>query len=243
MGEHRLLCGDATSADDAQAVLGSQKPEIMVTDPPYGIDYDPNWREEAAKAGKLKFGATSLGVVANDDRVDWTTALGLFLGDIAYVWHAAIYAGEVLDHLAKVGMFTRAQIVWTKQAFVISRGHYNWQHETCWYAVRKGKTAGWVGGHSESTVWQIDSVNLSHVKADDAVTFHGTQKPVECMARPMRNHRVKSVYDPFLGSGTTLIAAEQLGRRCYALEIEPSYCDIAVTRWEEFTGQTAQKES
>ncbi len=130
----------------------------------------------------------------------------------------------------------RSQIVWRKPAFAISRGHYHWQHESCWYAVRKGKVSKWCGDRSQSTVWDISNRIEEH-------TDHSTEKPVECMARPIRNHGGADdhVYEPFSGSGTTLIACEQLNRRCFAIEIEPGYVQMAIDRWEQFTGQKAVK--
>jgi DNA modification methylase len=128
----------------------------------------------------------------------------------------------------------RAQIIWAKDRLVLSRGDYHWQHEPCWYAVRTGTSVHRTDDRLQTTLWAIPS-------RDDAGHGHSTQKPVECMARPLRNHHALAVYDPFLGSGTTLIAAEQLSRRCYAIEIAPSYLQIAIDRWEAFTGKTAVK--
>jgi DNA modification methylase len=176
----------------------------MVTDPPYGVDYDPEWRHGAGLSD-----SHSIGQVRNDDRVDWTAAYKLFPGDVAYVWHAGRFAGDLAQNLAAAGFGIRAQIIWRKPAFAISRGQYHWQHEPCWYAVRQGRTSKWVGDRSQSTVWDVSN------RIDDR-TEHSTQKPIECMARPVQNHggREDAVYDPFLGSGTTLVACEQLGRRC-----------------------------
>lgn len=239
LGRHRLLCGDSTRADDVGRLLAGATPLLMVTDPPYGVNYSPEWRNEA-----LGEGNRSIGKVANDDRADWREAWALFAGDVAYVWHAASKAWEVAGSLFDCGFEVRAQIVWAKQHFVISRGHYHYQHEPCWYAVRKGRTAHWCGDRKQSTLWQINNGLLQGGprKAEDAITGHGTQKPVEAMARPMRNHDVAEVYEPFCGSGTTVIAAEQLGRRCYAMEIDPRYCDVIVERWERLTGQKARLE-
>jgi DNA modification methylase len=238
LGDHRLLCGDATVAADVERLFDGAKPFLMVTDPPYGVEYDPGWRDEAAKAGHLTTAPRRLGKVANDDRIDWTEAWSLFTGDVVYCWHAGQHASEVHETLVRCGFQVRAQIVWAKPGFVISRGHYNCQHEPCWYAVRKCATAHWVGDHSQSTLWQISN----HLTDAEGKTGHGTQKPVECMARPIRNHGGKEdhVYDPFVGSGTTIIACEQLGRKCYAMEIEPKYVDVAVRRWEQFTGKQAE---
>ena len=116
---------------------------------------------------------------------------------------------------------------------MIGRGHYHWRHETCWYAVKKGAQAHWAGDRKASTLWEIDNPRKSG-------TGHSAQKPVECMQRAIHNHQ-GDVYDPFVGSGTTIIAAEQEQCRCYALEIEPAYVDVSVKRWEDFTGQKAQQ--
>ncbi len=231
LGDHRLLCGDATSAEDVGRVLDGAEPNLMVTDPPYGVDYQPEWRDEAPLARADR----SLGKVTADDQADWGAAFQLFGGAAAYVWHADRFASVVQRALEAADLPTRAQIIWNKGGkYPVSRGHYHWQHEPCWYVARKGVSARWQGGRKETTVWDIDLV------AKDDATGHSTQKPVECMARPIRNHE-GDVYDPFVGSGTSIIAAEQLGRRCYAMDIDPTYCDVARVRWEQFTGQKAKR--
>jgi DNA modification methylase len=154
---------------------------------------------------------------------------------VAYVWHAGLHACEVAASLVTAGFQLRSQIIWAKDRFAISRGDYHWQHEPAWYAIRKGGSANRTDDRTQSTVWQVAA------REDDG-HGHGTQKPVEVMARPIRNHHVDEVYDPFLGSGTTLIAAEQLGRRCFGLEIESAYCDVVVMRWEGLTGEKAKRE-
>ena len=236
LGEHRLLCGDSTDPVSVARLLDGRTPFLMVTDPPYGVEYDPEWRQEAADKGLKGFHPGRMGTVQNDERGDWTAAYELFPGHVAYVWHAGVHAGLVAANLHTAKFSIRSQIIWKKSSFAISRGHYHWQHEPCWYAVRKGGSAKWAGDRSQSTAWEIKNVVD---KADN--TDHGTQKPVECMARPIRNHggTADDVYDPFLGSGTTLIAAEQLGRKCFGLEISPAYADVIVQRWEQLTGGKA----
>lgn len=264
LGRHRLLCGDATNLSSVERLLSGNQPGLMVTDPPYGVGYNPGWRHEAGINDSER-----LGSVANDDRADWRDAWELFPGDVAYVWHSGLHAHEVADGLIAAGFTPRAQIIWVKNRIVIGRGHYHWRHEPALYAVRDGKpdswaegadraqeaavryldgheaavyavrdgsTAEWGGSRKESTVWEIESAG------QDVETVHGTQKPVECMARPIRNHDHAEVYDPFCGSGTTVVAAEQLGATCYALELEPAYCDVIVARWEALTGETAEVE-
>jgi DNA modification methylase len=228
MGPHRLACGDSTDGGLVAALLGSMKPHLMVTDPPYGVEYDPAWRH---RVGVNR--SSRVGKVRNDERADWEAAWALFPGNIAYVWHGALHASTVADGLTRHGFAIRAQIIWAKERLVIGRGDYHWQHEPCWYAVRK--KGNWTGDRKQTTLWTIPS------GGQDIETAHGTQKPVECMRRPLLNNSDagQAVYDPFLGSGTTLIAAETTGRVCLAIELEPLYVDVAVRRWQAFTGKPA----
>jgi DNA modification methylase len=232
LGRHRLMCGDSTRADIVDLVLDGAVPNLMVTDPPYGVEYDPNWRNEADRANGKPSGARAVGLVSNDDTAEWGGAWSLFPGNVVYCWHAGRHASTVQRSLEDAGFEMRSQIIWAKNRLIISRGHYHWQHEPCWYAFRKGATAAWIGDRSQTTLWQIE-----HAKSD---TGHGTQKPVEAMRRPIQNHE-GDVYDPFLGSGTTLIAAEIMKRRCFGIELNPAYCDVIVTRWENATGQKAER--
>ena len=230
LGRHRLMYGDCTKADDVDRLLDGGKPNLMVTDPPYGVNYDAGWRNRALK----KHRDLAVGPVTNDDRGDWRAAWALFPGNVAYVWHpAGANSVGFYRSLVESRFDVRMQIIWAKNQLVIGRGHYHVQHEPCWYAVRKGAGASWRGDRKQSTVWSIDKPLKSE-------TGHSTQKPVECMARPIRNHEGE-VYDPFVGSGTTLIAAERQGRICYAMEIEPRYVDIAVARWAAYTGGEAER--
>jgi DNA modification methylase len=232
LGPHRLICGDATDAETVKNLLGGVRPNLMVTDPPYGVEYDPTWRNSR---GISRSGRT--GKVANDHRADWSSAWALFPGQIAYVWHAALQSVAFAESLVKEGFSIRAQIVWAKQRLIIGRGDYHWQHEPCWYAVRK--KGNWTGDRKQTTLWTISS------RDQDADTVHGTQKPVECLRRPMLNNSSAedAVYEPFLGSGTSLIAAETCGRICFSVEIDPPYVDVAVRRWQSFTGKLAILES
>jgi DNA modification methylase len=177
--------------------------------------------------------SSRLGRVRNDETADWSAAWALFPGDIAYVWHGALHATTVAEGLQRQGFAIRAQIIWAKARLVIGRGDYHWQHEPCWYAVRnKGH---WTGDRKQTTLRTIPS------GGQDTETVHGTQKPVECMRRPLLNNSSTGdpVYDPFLGSGATMIAAEATGRVCISLELDPLYVDVAVRRWQAFTGRKA----
>jgi DNA modification methylase len=229
LGTHRIVCGDSTDAQVVKALLGGVVPILMVTDPPYGVQYDPEWRH---RAGVNK--SSRVGQVRNDERADWSAAWALFPGTIAYVWHGALHATTVAESLAREGFTIRSQIIWAKERLVIGRGDYHWQHEPCWYAVRS--KGNWTGDRKQTTLWTIPS------GGQDTDTIHGTQKPVECMRRPMLNNSSpgQAVYEPFLGSGTTLIAAQTSGRNCFAIELDPRYVDVAVKRWQAFTGEPAR---
>jgi DNA modification methylase len=231
LGSHRIGCGDCTDPDLVRAVYDGAIPQLMVTDPPYGVKYDPEWRHRigvnhSARRGKIK----------NDERADWAAAWALFPGEVAYVWHGALHASTVADSLVKTGFSIRAQVVWAKERLVMSRGDYHWQHEPCWYAVRK--KGNWTGDRKQTTLWTIPN------GGQDAETRHSTQKPVECMRRPILNNSNigEAVYEPFLGSGTTLIAAQSTGRVCLGIEIDPLFVDVAIRRWQAFTGERAIRE-
>ena len=216
---HRVMCGDSTGAGNVALLLAGAEPYLMVTDPPYGVNYDPNWRNEALSCADRR-----IGTVPNDNCADWGEVYALWPSKVLYAWsppgdHLIATGQSILN----AGFEIRAGLVWVKSNFVISRGHYNYQHEPCWYAVRKGATARWKGAKGETSVWRIGP--------DEAAPGgHSTQKPVECMARPIRNHDAPEVCDPFLGSGTTVVAAEQEGRICYGMEIEPKYVAVTLER-------------
>lgn len=254
LGEHRLICGDSTDERVVDRLLGGARPHLMVTDPPYGVKYDPTWRHKVSKSASKR-----IGTVLNDDLDDWREAWALFPGEVAYVWHASLHGESVAQSLRSNGFSIRSQIVWAKPNLVLGRGDYHWKHEcclyalredkdgcpdmpgyctgyeSCWYAVREARKSHWTGDRKASTLWDIDFAG------QDTNTTHGTQKPVECMRRPMLNNSElgELVYEPFSGSGTTIIAAQSVKRVCYAVELSPEYVDMAVLRWQNYTSRSA----
>jgi len=254
MGKHRLICGDCTQADVVARLLGTVKPHLMVTDPPYGIELDSEWRDRAglngcgpAEASYMKHrtaGHTNTSI-SSDTRADWSEAFALVPSlQVAYVWHASKFTSEVLAGLLRIGFLHHQQIIWNKGRTVLTRTHYWFQHEPAWY-VRK-KNAPWYGRAGDnSTVWDSPSPKFIMGGSKEQKCDHPTQKPIELMRRPILNHtkRGEMVYDPFLGSGTTLIAAELTGRACYGIEIDPKYADVIIQRWQGFTSQDARLES
>lgn len=241
LGEHRLLCGDSREPFKVAKLVASAKPGLMVTDPPYGVGLDMSWRIKAglqkrAQSDKLK----------GDHNTDWSDAFRLAAAPVAYVWHAAQKAVESYVSIQSAGYEVRQQLVWVKSNMVISRAAYHWRHEPCWYAVRKGAQANWKAGRDQDTVWEARAPRAAGTTdGDDGKADHPTQKPVELWLRPIRNHTNAGawIYDPFCGSGTAVIAAQRLDRRCLAIEVEPKYIDVTVQRWEKMTGKSAERAS
>ena len=249
-GQHRVLCGDATSPENVARLLGDRKPILMVTDPPYGIELDSEWRDRAglngcgpAEASYMKHRAEghTETAISGDTRADWSEAFELVPSlQIAYVWHASVFTREVLNGLLRIGFLYPQQIIWNKGRTVLTRTHYWYQHEPCWY-VRK-KNAPWFGKAGEnSTVWDSPSPKFIMGASDEEKFDHPTQKPVELFRRPILNHtrRGELVYDAFAGSGTCLAAAELTERVCVGIELDPKYVDVIVQRWQTLAGKQA----
>jgi DNA modification methylase len=251
LGDHRLICGDCTQPDVVARLLGDAKPPLLVTDPPYGIELDSEWRDRAGLNGcgpaepsymKHRTEGHTETTISGDTRADWSQAFELVPSiQVAYVWHASIFTRDVLNGLERIGFLYPQQIIWNKGRVVLTRTHYWYQHEPCWY-VRK-KRAPWYGkpGSENSTIWDSPSPKFIMGGSDEEKFDHPTQKPVELMRKPIRNHTLpgEAVYDCFLGSGTTLIAAEQTGRVCFGVELDPKYVDVIIRRWQQYTGKQA----
>lgn len=221
IGGHRLLCGDSTSAEDVGRLMGGERASLMHTDPPYGVDYANvlEGRENQKEGGWSEIQGDDLDDTGLEAML--VAAFSLCDAPVAFVWHSWKRVEVFLRALRSCGWRPTSEIVWVKNALVFGRSDYQWRHESCIYAKRDG--ASRQDDRTATTVWEFPKTTGA---------LHPTQKPVELFLQPISNHTEKAavVYEPFSGSGSQLIAAERLGRRCYAMEIEPKYVAVALQR-------------
>jgi DNA methylase len=250
LGDHRLLCGDATNARDVARLLDGAAPTLLATDPPYGVSLDPTWRDGVynqlgpAERPYMRTAGHRNTTLSGDTRVDWSEAFALVPSlEVGYVWHAGVHAAAVADGLTRIGFEIVSQVIWDKGLFAMGRSWYHWAHEPCWVVRAKGVAVPFLGERNQATIWRAPSPKMIMAGSTEEKFDHPAQKPVALFEAPIRNHLApgEAVYDPFLGSGTTLVAAEIHGRRCYGLEIDPRYCQIAIERWQRFTGRQAER--
>lgn len=264
LGAHRLLCGDATDGDDVTRLLDGAAPTLLATDPPYGVSLDPTWRDRVYNElgpaekpymtirRKLRAGSGAGGraaehtntTLSGDTRADWSDAFALVPSlAVGYVWHADVHATAVALGLERIGFEVVCQVIWDKGLFSMGRSWYHWQHEPCWVVRKPGVSNLYIGPRDQSTVWRAPSPKMLMGGSTEEKFNHPAQKPVLLSETPIRNHlrSGEAVYDPFLGSGSTLIAAETLGRCCYAMEVDPKYVQVTIERWQALTGETAAR--
>jgi len=232
LGRHRLLCGDATVAADVERLMDGKKADMVFTDPPYGVEYTGGLQFKDGEVEK-----NNRQMIKNDESDDIYTEVIPVIASICngpcYTWFAGTKASKLYTAVEAVGDI-HSLIIWVKNGgYGALNANYKLKHETCLYWKPKGKKLNFVGPTTETTIWEIckDGVNK----------LHPTQKPVELAAKAIKNHSAGLVVDLFGGSGSTLIACEQLNRTCYMMELDPVYCDVIVKRWENFTGQKAVK--
>ena len=249
LGEHRLACADATDRGAVERLLGDDRPTLLATDPPYGVQLDSTWRDDvyntkgpATKPYMMRSAGHRNTVVSGDTRVDWSAAFALVPSlVVGYVWHAGQHAAEVADGLAAIGFDIVSQVIWDKGLFAMGRSWYHWRHEPCWVVRRHGAKVPFMGARDQSTVWPAASPKMIMAGSKEDKFDHPTQKPVLLFETPIANHLApgETVYDPFCGSGTTLMAAERLGRRALVMDIEPRFVQLAIERWQAYTGRQA----
>jgi DNA modification methylase len=232
LGKHRLLCGDSTKAEDVERLMDGQRADLMLTDPPYNVDYTGKTKD-ALKVANDSMGDTDFRkFLASCFKAAFDS---LKPGASFYVFHADSEGYNFRGAVKDCGQVVRQCLIWTKDVLVMGRQDYQWQHEPCLYGWKEGAAHGWYSDRKQTTLLRFDRPTRSE--------DHPTMKPVAMFAYLMGNSTAPQglAYDPFLGSGTTLIAAEQLGRTCYGMEISPAYCDVIVKRWETLTGQKATR--
>jgi DNA modification methylase len=237
LGNHRLICGDSTLPATFEKVTAGASVTMILTDPPYGVDY--SGQAESMHYGDKKGGKPRQKIAGDADpdaasRI-LTSALTAASGEMCFVWCAPQFHDLAKDAIRATAWKVFALIVWNKNHanFGAMGARYKPKFEMA--IVGKTKTIPWHGPNNEVTVWDCDRSAKNE--------FHPTQKPVALFSRAIANHTRKGevIYDPFLGSGTTLIAAEQLGRTCYGVELDPGYCDVIAGRWESATGRKAER--
>ena len=231
LGNHRLLCGDATKKENIDFLLDGDKADMVFTDPPYGVDYDGGiqFTKDGVKRGQRK-------KLENDDKSIYNLVIPI-LADTCeggiYTWFAGTKAKDIYNSIDLVGDI-HAIVIWVKNGgYSAMNAQYKQKHEPCLYWKAKNKTTKWCGSSTENTIWEINK--------DGKNKLHPTQKPVELAVKAILNHEEGIVLDVFLGSGSTLIACEKTNRKCYGMEIDSHYCDVIVKRWEEFSGKKAER--
>lgn len=242
LGAHRVMCGDATCAEDVERLGGGVLCDLLLTDPPYNVALGQHMRPSEAR--QLHRRTDGL-VIDNDSwesdegfigflRAAFENAMALLSpGAAFYVWHADTQRGNFLEACRLAGMTVRECLVWAKNTFTLGRQDYQWKHEPCLYGWKDGASHNWYSDRKQSTVLEFDKPTANE--------DHPTMKPVGLMAYLIQNStkRGDTVLDVFGGSGSTLIACEETGRRCLTMELDPHYCDVIIARWEEMTGEKA----
>ena len=235
LGDHRLLCGDSTKAEDVERLMACAKADMMFTDPPYGVNYEGGHFHSGNVNIKRKREKLAADVTAQI-YFDFLPVALAYVDGPCYMWFADSKARDVYNAVHDNGCEVHALIIWhkTNAKYAAMNAQYKQRHEPCLYFKPRGSTLRWCGETTEATVWSQDRDGINE--------FHPTQKPIALAAKALKNHEAATVLDIFCGSGSTLIAAEQLGRKCYGMEISPAYCDVIVKRWENLTGKKATLE-
>src|SRR5664280_2762678 len=236
LGEHRLLCGDATKPEDVERLLGGANAAMAFTDPPYNVSLGDHGGQQRG-ARRRRIANDSMDPIAWETFVRaWARTLLGFVDGALYVCMSSKEIPLVSRVLAEEGGHWSDTIIWAKDRFVLGRADYQRSYEPIWYGWREGAPHEWCGDRDQSDVWQI-------ARPSEA-PLHPTMKPLPLMERAIANSSEAAgdlVLDPFAGSGSTLIACERTGRRCAALELDPRYVDVVLARWERFSGSAAER--
>lgn len=264
LGRHRLMCGDSTKESDVAKLMGGEQAQLLLTDPPYNVDYQGGTKDKKKIANDNMDDATFVAFLT----AAFSCAIqAMRPGAAFYVWHADIKGFEFRTALKEVGLTLRETLIWVKNALVLGRQDYQWRHEPCLYGWKDGAAHYFVDDRSQSTVIEDAGVDYRKLKKDELLKLvlqltdvsvpntviyedkptkndiHPTMKPVKLMARLIKNstQQEQLVLDLFGGSGSTLIACEQINRKCFTMEYDPKYCDAILDRWEKLTGEEAER--
>jgi DNA modification methylase len=235
LGQHRIRCGDAIHSEDLGRLLGKATADIALTDPPYNVDYG---RHGGAQRGRRR--SILNDALSPDDWAafvrGWSEQLLRHVSGAVYVFMSSREWPIVSAILVESGAQWSDTIIWAKDQFTLGRADYQRQYEPIWYGWKKGTKHHWNGDRSQGDVWPCAKPLVSDL--------HPTMKPVALLERAINNScpRGGTILDLFAGSGSTIIAAERLGRQCYAMDLEPRYVQIAIERWEQYTGRSAELE-
>ena len=241
-GRSKLLCGDSTKAEDVARLMGPEKAALCATDPPYLVDYTGERPNDSGKDWTAVYREIDI----KDAGIFFLAVFTNILASIApktaiYCWHAHKRTGEIQAVWAKLGILDHQQVIWVKPSSVFGRVFYHFRHEPCMMGWRQGSMPEHDSCHDSDSVWEVDWEGKARIVGNE----HPTQKPIELFARPMRKHtKLNDIcYEPFSGSGSQLIAAESIGRRCFAMELSPTFVDVALARVAKCTGKDPVRES
>lgn len=232
LGDHRLLCGDSTDKAEVERLLQGKCADLVVTDPPYNVDYEGQTKDklkiENDKMSPADFKQFLIKAFTRLNEV-------LKEGGAFYIWLASREQVNFETALNEAGLKVRQQLIWNKSSMVLGRQDYQWKHEPCLYGWKDGASHNWYSDRSQTTVMDFAKPNRNGE--------HPTMKPLDLIGYQIKNSSTENeiVLDQFGGSGSTLIACEQLKRSCYTMELDPKYCDVIIKRWETMTGKKAIK--
>ncbi len=242
MDGHRLVCGDSTNPQHVEKLMAGEKAVLMNTDPPYGIAYDSTASKPDGHKRNCPWETIENDMLVGDKIQPFLESCFSVIQSIAlkdnaawYLWHAHLTGAFFAAAAAAADILLHRQIIWVKPRFILGMGQYHWSHEPCFMGWKRGFKPPFYGARNQTTVWNIDYDG----KKNPVDRVHPTQKPVEIFKIPITNHALANeiICEPFAGSGSQFIAAEQLSRRCFGIEISPAYCDVILKRWADFTGK------
>ncbi len=244
LGDHRLLCGSSTNIKDVERLMDGQTAALFSTDPPYLVDYTGAGRpNDTGKDWSDLYREVDIKDAEGFLRAVFSNAIAVTRKDAAwYCWHAHKRAAMIEDVWTDLGVLNHQQIVWVKPAAIPTHSYYPWRHEPCLMGWQQGHKPPHLGGndHNVTSVWELDWEGAARPVGAE----HPTQKPLEVFAIPMRRHTKKGdiCFEPFSGSGSQIVAGEALGRKVFAMELQPAFVDVAIRRWQEASGGTATLE-